>query len=139
MRALLLLAALVTAQTGKTLVTTRKGLTFEVFLSDGGRYATVTKAQALAVWAARDGGTVRDAVESLGVMLLDGTADNCSCADGVSSCLVDLPDGGAGVAPVGVTLRGAVGPGCVLKPCVQLFGDGPGDGTWPSAQCPSGP
>ena len=80
----------------------------------------------------------------LRIPMVNGERDYYRRVEGYLWRLLDggpllLPDGGAGVAPVGVTLRGAVGPGCVLKPCVQLFGDGLGDGTWPSAQCPSGP
>ncbi len=132
MKALALLAVLLTGT-----VVTRTSTTFEVWLSDGGRYGTVTKAQALAALAAyraqNDGGTVREAVQSLGLMLLDSSLDVCSCSDGVGVCQMDPGDGGLVNAPLYQTNHGATGAGCQPMPCVKLWS--PDGDAWPNA-CP---
>lgn len=51
----------------------------------------------------------------------------CACSTGADCTVDDEP------APLGVTVRGAVGEGCRPKPCVELFGVS----SWP-AECPGG-
>ncbi len=94
--------------------------TAEVWTSGGG-YSTAT--------LQADGGVALE-----GALILDASGARCACSSG-ASCSAPAPDGGRGPAPLGVTLHGPTGSGCVTKPCVELSGQPSWD--YDACPCPS--